>query len=81
MNVACEHCAEEFPVGDMEMMGMCWVCQRCVAEWRTVFEACEHEWEPETDAMGDAGQYCSKCCSFVANEHFPHLFGKPAPGA
>jgi hypothetical protein len=62
----CERCAAELPIERMSMMDDCWFCPSCVADFRKQFDACEHQWEPHTDTMGDEGQYCSKCCGFVA---------------
>lgn len=75
----CEHCDKEYPIEEMGMMGDCWICQPCIDEWRGIFNACDHRWEPHVDVMGDDGQCCTKCNGFVANENFPALFGKPAP--
>jgi hypothetical protein len=73
---ACEHCSKELPVETMEIMDDCWFCSGCTAEWRAIFDACEHRWEPHVDQMGDEGQYCTRCMGFVCNEDMPVLFPK-----
>lgn len=76
----CEHCGKEFPIEDMMMMGDSgFFCECCYAEWKVIFDSCNHQWEPQVDEMGDDGQYCTRCSGFVVNESFPDLFGKPAP--
>lgn len=64
----CERCSKEFDIETMSMMDDCWFCESCVADFQKTFDACQHQWEPHTDTMGDAGQYCSKCTGFVRNE-------------
>ena len=44
------------------------------AEWQELFKSCQHEWEPHTDTMGEAGRFCNRCLGFVRNEDFHLLF-------
>jgi hypothetical protein len=60
----CEHCSKEFPIEDMTMMGDCWFCADCYADWKKTFDACEHKWEPDQDEFGEPGKYCEKCHGF-----------------
>lgn len=64
----CECCPREFPIETMTMMDDCWFCDSCTAEFRRTFDACEHQWEPHTDSMGDRGRYCVRCSGFVMDE-------------
>lgn len=63
----CEHCDKDFPIEQTTIMDDCWFCLGCVAEFQKQFSACSHQWEPHTDSMGDAGQYCTNCSGFVRN--------------
>jgi len=76
---ACEHCNKEVPLEDMTRQSDGWFCEDCYAEFKANFDACDHLWSPDVDDMGDEGQYCPKCCGFVADGNFESLFGKPAP--
>lgn len=60
----CEHCSKEFPLDQVTMMGEYWFCHGCEAEWRAVFDACEHQWEDSSDD-GVQGTYCPKCSGFI----------------
>ncbi len=66
----CEQCDKEFTIETMTSMEDCWFCEGCVAEWRKVFESCEHRWNPQpyVGVMGDEGKICDRCSGFVANE-------------
>lgn len=65
----CEHCSKEFPVETMSHSADgYWMCEGCCAEFKKTFDACEHEWEPHVDAMGDEGRVCKRCSGFVLNE-------------
>ena len=74
---ACEFCSKEYPIEDCMSMEDSWICQPCYAAWKAEFDACNHEWEPHMDSMGDAGQYCTRCSGFVSDEDMPAMF--PAP--
>jgi hypothetical protein len=68
----CEHCQRQFPIEIMSTSGDgCWLCPGCVAEFRKVFDACEHDWEPHVDHMGDEGRVCKRCSGFVLKEAQP----------
>lgn len=75
----CEHCSKGANIETMTLMESCWFCADCTADFQKTFDACDHEWSPHTDEMGDPGQVCGCCTGFVRNEDFPSLFGKPAP--
>jgi len=60
----CEHCAKEFPIETMTMMGDYWYCQGCYDEWKAHFDACDHHWTPEESEFGEPGRYCDKCSGF-----------------
>jgi hypothetical protein len=77
---SCERCSKERPIETMTIMEDCWFCQECVDAFQKQFDACDHSWEPHTDVMGDAGQYCSKCTGFVRDEDMPVLFGAKPDG-
>lgn len=61
----CEFCGNEHAIEDMTLMEDCWICPSCEAEWRSEFDACEHEWEPYTDTHGESGRVCKHCSGFV----------------
>jgi hypothetical protein len=61
---ACEHCGKSVPIEQCVMMVDCWYCDGCYREWKTHFDACAHEWEPEESEHGEPGRYCHKCCGF-----------------
>lgn len=63
----CEHCIKEFPIETMTMMEDDWFCQACVKEWRAHFDACDHQWKPYTDVMGDPSLICENCNGVVAD--------------
>lgn len=77
----CEHCSKEFPIEAMTSMDDCWICQGCHAEWKKEFDACEHEWTSDIDAMGDTGKYCQKCSGFVRDDDFDDLFADAVGGS
>lgn len=74
----CEHCGKEFPLETMRSMDDCWFCAGCTADFQKHFDACDHEWSSDIDAMGDTGQYCQKCSGFVRDDDFDDLFGAPS---
>lgn len=78
---ACEHCTKEHPIETMTLMEDCWFCHDCTEDFQKHFDACEHQWSPYVDQMGDPGQVCERCSGFVRNDDFPPLFGRPAPAA
>ena len=60
----CEHCGKEFPLDECVTMVDCWYCDGCYKEWKAVFDACQHDWEPELSEFGEDGRYCHKCSGF-----------------
>ena len=65
----CEHCSKEFPLETMSCSADgCWICEGCYADFKKQFDACEHDWEPHTDEMGDEGRVCKRCSGFVLND-------------
>ena len=62
----CEHCSKSFPIETMTSMEDCWFCEGCVKEWQAHFDACEHEWRPYIDVMGDDCRICEKCNGVTA---------------
>lgn len=42
-------------------------CGKCVAEWRVIFAACEHQWEPHEGDHG-IGSWCTSCGGFRYDE-------------
>lgn len=78
----CEACDADVPLETATLMEECWFCPACVAKFLETFRACQHEWEPHVDSMGDPGWYCCRCAGFVNAEDFPALFpGVPLPEA
>lgn len=73
----CESCGKQFPIEAVSMMEDCWYCEPCIAEWRAEFDACNHEWSPHVDCMGDEGKLCSRCSGFIADDASPtqHMKG------
>lgn len=68
----CEHCGKEFPVETCHMMSDVWICDGCYKDWKKIFDACQHEWEPEESEFGEPGQYCHKCCGFQLTKAVHH---------
>jgi hypothetical protein len=64
----CEHCGKSFPFEQCHRMDDCWICDACYSEWKKVFDACEHDWEPHVNEYGEDGRYCKKCAGVVVDE-------------
>lgn len=66
----CEHCDGEFPIETMSSMEDAWFCEKCMADWRECFAACDHRWRPEPhyNTHGDEGKICERCSGFVTHE-------------
>lgn len=60
----CEHCGKEFPIEQCVLMPDCWICERCYADFKAHFDACQHEWEPQQSEHNAPGRYCHKCSGF-----------------
>lgn len=60
----CEHCGKEFPIEQCTMMVDCWYCESCCAEWRAIFDSCEHDWRDDYQD-GEKGVLCRKCNGFM----------------
>jgi hypothetical protein len=75
----CECCGEEKNMQTMERMADGRICLDCYVGFKTNFDACDHEWRPDIDDMGDHGQCCLKCSGFVCDDSFAELFGTAPP--
>lgn len=63
--LSCESCGKKFPSETMTGAGdCCYLCEACHAEWKKIFDACQHKWGPGY-FEGDEGFSCENCGGFV----------------
>jgi len=75
----CETCPARVPFEDITMHGEVGLCPACSAKATAAFDACDHDWHPDSDECGELVHVCNKCGGMVADDWFEHVIGEPAP--
>lgn len=56
--VPCEFCEKRVREDSLTQHGDVSLCQKCSADWRAEYDACDHEWAQEEF---DQARVCKKC--------------------